>query len=103
MEDKKYTRYFKAFGDSTRFKIIQLLSAKEMSVNEITAAVGLSQPTVSRHLSVLRDAEVVVDRREGQQVYYRLNKNAVETCCTSFCDCLEIDVKAEGKAKKRKK
>lgn len=103
MEDKKYTKYFKAFGDSSRFKIIQLLSAKEMSVNDIAAAVGLSQPTVSRHLAVLREADIVIDRRDGQQVYYSLNKDAVQTCCTGFCDCLEIPVKAAGKSKKRKK
>ncbi len=102
MEEKKYTKYFKAFGDSSRFKIIQLLSGKEMPVNDIAAAVGLSQPTVSRHLAVLREADVVIDRREGQQVYYRLNKDAVETCCSSFCDCLEIPAKS-GKTKKRKK
>ncbi|UCD63856.1 MAG: winged helix-turn-helix transcriptional regulator [Candidatus Zixiibacteriota bacterium] len=103
MKEKTYTRYFKAFGDPSRFKIIQLLSAKEMSVNDITAAVGLSQPTVSRHLAILREADIVVDRREGQQVYYRLNKDNVQTCCTGFCDCLEIPVRAAGKPKKRKK
>ena len=99
MEAKKYTKYFKAFGDSSRFRIIQLLSGKEMSVNDIADAVGLSQPTVSRHLAILREADVVIDRREGQQVYYSLNKDSVETCCSGFCDCLEIPVKRK-KAKK---
>ena len=103
MEQKQYTRYFKAFGDNSRFRIIQLLAAKEMSVNEITEAVGLSQPTVSRHLAILREADIVIDRREGQQVFYSLNKNAVETCCTGFCDCLEIPVKGKATRKKKKK
>jgi len=103
MEQKQYTRYFKAFGDSSRFRIIQLLASKEMSVNDIAEAVGLSQPTVSRHLAILRDADIVIDRRDGQQVFYSLNKNAVQTCCTGFCDCLEIPVKAVVVKKKGKK
>ncbi len=103
MEDKIYTKYFKAFGDSSRFKIIRLLSAGEMSVNDIAQAVGLSQPTVSRHLGILREANIVVDRRDGQQVYYSLNKQSVENCCTGFCDCLEIPVKAPSSKKKPKK
>ena len=103
MEEKRYTKYFKAFGDPSRFKIIQLLASKEMSVNDIADAIGLSQPTASRHLAILREAEVVVDRREGQQVYYSLNKDNVESCCSGFCDCLEIPAKAGRKAKKAKK
>jgi len=103
MEQKQYTRYFKAFGDNSRFRIIQLLAAKEMSVNEIAEAIGLSQPTVSRHLAILREADVVNDRREGQQVFYSLNKNAVQTCCAGFCDCLEIPVKVVAVKKKKKK
>ncbi len=99
MEARKYTKYFKSFGDPSRFRIIRLLSGKEMSVNDIADAVGLSQPTVSRHLAILREADVVINRREGQQVYYSLNKNAVQTCCSGFCDCLEIPVKRK-KAKK---
>lgn len=103
MEQKQYTKYFKAFGDPSRFRIIQLLAAKEMPVNDIAEAVGLSQPTVSRHLAILREADIVIDRREGQQVFYSLNKNAVQTCCSGFCDCLEIPVKAVAARKKRKK
>jgi DNA-binding transcriptional ArsR family regulator len=103
MEEKTYTKYFKAFGDGSRFRIIQLLSSKEMPVNDIAEALGLSQPTVSRHLAILREAEVVIDRRDGQQVYYSLNKKAVQSCCTGFCDCLEIPAKTSRKTKKSKK
>ncbi|NIP42848.1 MAG: winged helix-turn-helix transcriptional regulator [candidate division Zixibacteria bacterium] len=102
MEIKIYSKYFKAFSDPTRLKIIRLLAGKEMSVNDIVAAIGLSQPTVSRHLGILRDANVVIDRREGQQVYYRLNRESVQQCCSSFCDCLEIPVRIEIRKKKKK-
>ncbi len=92
MNEKKFSKYFKAFGDPSRLKIIMLLSGKELTVNEIVDKIGLSQPTVSRHLSILREAEVVFDRRDGQQVFYSLNKQSVGSCCCGFCDCLEIPV-----------
>lgn len=103
MDVKNYSRYFKAFGDPTRLKIVRLLSGREMSVNEITKEVDLAQPTVSRHLSILRETGVVEDRRDGQNVYYRLNKDAVRNCCSGFCDCLEIRIQKPAKEKKRKK
>lgn len=93
IDNKIYSKYFKAFGDQTRLKILSLLSAKEMTVNEITKEIGLKQPTISRHLAILREADVVVDRRNGQQVYYSLNKKNVGNCCQGFCSCLAIGIK----------
>ena len=103
MDERTYSKYFKAFGDPSRLRILSLLSCKEMTVNEITKAVGLSQPTVSRHLAILREAEIVADRREGQQVHYSLDKRAVETCCQGFCNGLAIRLRVPGKDKKRRK
>ncbi len=97
MDERTYSKYFKAFGEPSRLKILHLLSVKEMTVNEIVDEINLAQPTVSRHLSVLRDAEIVIDRREGQQVFYSLNKNSISDCCCNFCDCLEIKVKVKKK------
>jgi ArsR family transcriptional regulator, arsenate/arsenite/antimonite-responsive transcriptional repressor len=89
INEKTFSKYFKAFGDPTRLRIIALLSAKEMTVNEIVKAVGLSQPNVSRHLSLLKEADVVIDRRQAQQVFYSLNISSIENCCQNFCCCLE--------------
>lgn len=99
-EDKKLVKYFRAFGDRTRFRILTLLADREMTVNEITDKIGLSQPTVSRHLGILRDVEAVIDRREGQNVYYSLNKRAVESCCSGMCDFLELRISLPKKRKK---
>ncbi|MCP4704831.1 MAG: winged helix-turn-helix transcriptional regulator, partial [candidate division Zixibacteria bacterium] len=93
-------KFFKAFGDPTRLKILSLLATKEMTVNEIVKKIKLSQPTISRHLGILREAEVVIDRRDGQQVFYKLNKISVGDCCSGFCDCLEVKVVDGGKKKK---
>jgi len=102
LDDRSFSKLFKAFGDPTRLKIIRLLSSKKMSVNEIVAEIELSQPTISRHLSILREAEIVIDRRDGQNVIYSLMKQNVESCCTGFCDCLKIPVKFKKKRKKSK-
>jgi len=102
MDTRTFSKYFKAFGDPTRLKIINLLAAKEMTVNEIAEKIGLSQPTISRHLGVLRDAQVVIDRRDGQKVYYSLNRESVQSCCSGFCDCLKIPVVIKVKNKKEK-
>jgi DNA-binding transcriptional ArsR family regulator len=101
MDEKTFSRYFKAFRDPTRRRILQLLSRREMTVNQIVKAVGLSQPTVSRHLAMLRDAGVAVDRRDGQKVFYSLNKKAVANCCVCFCDDLKIGGPAPKGRKKR--
>jgi DNA-binding transcriptional ArsR family regulator len=103
MNEKAYSKYFKAFGDPTRLRILALLASGELTVNKIVKAIGLSQPTISRHLSILREAEIVVDRRDGQQVFYSLNKISVESCCSGFCDCLSISIKPVKFATKRKK
>jgi DNA-binding transcriptional ArsR family regulator len=101
MDEKTYTKYFKAFGDPSRLRIVVLLSSGEMTVSDIVEKVGLSQPTVSRHLGILRDADVVIDRREGQKVYYSLNKNSVSNCCSGFCECLAIPIVIRRGHKKR--
>jgi DNA-binding transcriptional ArsR family regulator len=97
---QSFSKYFKAFGDPTRLKIIMFLSDGELTVNEIVKKVELSQPTISRHLAILRQANVVIDRREAQQVFYSLNKSSIESCCSGFCCCLAIPSKPEKKSKK---
>ncbi len=101
IDEKRFSKYFKAFGDPSRLKIISILAVKEMTVNEIVDQMELSQPTISRHLAILREADVVIDRRDGQNVFYSLNKDSVQTCCTGFCDCLAIPVPRTKKLKKK--
>ncbi len=102
MNARQYSKYFKAFGDPSRQKILVFLSAGEKTVQEIADNVGLAQPTTSRHLAVLKEAGAVEDRRDGQKVYYGLNRKAIKMCCSSFCVCLGVDDQAGGKKKKKK-
>jgi len=65
---------FKIFGDLTRLRVLTLLSREgELCVCELTYALGEIQPKISRHLALLREAGVVLDRRQGQWIYYRTN------------------------------
>jgi len=65
----------KALSDPSRVKIIKMLEKKELCVCELTAALGLAQPTVSKHLKLLEDAEMVESRKEGPWVNYSLAKD----------------------------
>jgi ArsR family transcriptional regulator len=53
----------------------------ELSVNEIAEQTSVSQPTVSHHLAILRDAGLVDARHEGKQTYYTLNQDRMASCC----------------------
>lgn len=67
-------QFFKALGDLTRLRMLVLLSSEgELCVCELTHALDEIQPKISRHLAQLRELEVVLDRRQGQWIYYRLN------------------------------
>lgn len=65
---------FKALADDTRARIALLICAEgELCVCELTAALDLSQPKISRHLAQLRSSGLLADRRQGQWVYYRVH------------------------------
>ena len=70
------TRLLKAFADPVRLRLLNLLSGEreEVCVCHLHEALGLSQPTVSRHLAYLRKYGLVVGRKEGLWVHYRLAK-----------------------------
>lgn len=74
------SRLFKALGDETRLRIVALLSHGELCVCHIQEALRISQPNVSRHLSILRAARIVEPRREGTWVHYRLARQESAEC-----------------------
>ncbi|MCX5800235.1 MAG: metalloregulator ArsR/SmtB family transcription factor [Candidatus Eisenbacteria bacterium] len=65
-------RVFRALSDVTRVEIVQLLGKAPKNVTELTSLVGVSQPKVSRHLKILRDAGLLKDLRRGKWVWYEL-------------------------------
>ena len=73
--------FAKAIADDTRQKIMSECCCCSLSVSEIVEKVGVSQPTVSHHLAILRDAGLVDIREEGKQTFYTLNQECVAICC----------------------
>jgi len=66
-------RLFKALSDETRLRCLALLGQGERCVCDLTGALDLPQPKISRHLAQLRGAGILLDRRQGQWVYYQIN------------------------------
>jgi ArsR family transcriptional regulator len=73
--------FAKALADPTRQKIMELTCCSWMNVTDIVSAVGVSQPTVSHHLAILKEAGLVKSRTEGKHTYYSLNQERVAICC----------------------
>lgn len=73
------TQFFKCLSDETRLRCITLLQKEgKLCVCELTAALELSQPKISRHLASLRQCGLLLDSREGQWVYYQINPGLPE-------------------------
>ena len=74
--------FAKAIADPTRQRIMQMLCCDWLCVSDVVDGIGDgSQPTGSHHLGNLRDAGLVETRREGKQIFYSLNQEAVAICC----------------------
>ncbi len=71
-------RWFHALSDETRLEVIDLLTRGERCVCELQEAMGAAQSRLSFHLKVLRDAGLVLDRRQGRWVYYSLRPEALD-------------------------
>jgi len=94
---------FAAFADETRLRILNLLCVRELCVCDICEVLGEIQPKVSRHLAILREADLLRVRREGKWKFYSLPKKrsplqasllgCVDTCLS------EIDVLAADRAR----
>ena len=73
--------FAKAISDETRQKIMNICCCDSLSVSEIVEKLDVSQPTVSHHLAILREADLVTVREEGKQTFYSLNQENVAVCC----------------------
>ena len=82
--DTELGPFFKALSDDTRREILALLERRERNVTEIVRRFNLTQPTISRHLQVLREARLVRCERRGQHMIYRLDPEILATAANSF-------------------
>lgn len=92
--------FLKCLADSTRLRMLLLIQQEsELCVCELVQALAFSQPKISRHLALLREAGVLNDRRQGQWIHYRLNenlpewaKNIIDNAAQGYQDMLAIDI-----------
>ncbi|GKS10454.1 autorepressor SdpR family transcription factor [Paenibacillus chitinolyticus] len=69
---------FKALSDPTRRQILKLLKEKDLSAGEIADHFQMSKPSISHHLSVMKQAKLVLDERKGQSIIYSLNTTVIQ-------------------------
>ncbi len=73
--------FCKALADDTRQRILTMLLEEEKCVSDIVAEFNMSQPTISHHLGILKQFNLVTSRKEGKQVFYTINQDNVVECC----------------------
>jgi ArsR family transcriptional regulator, arsenate/arsenite/antimonite-responsive transcriptional repressor len=82
---------FKALSDPTRREIIRLLGHGERTAGELSASFAMTKPSMSHHFAVLKEADLVTSRRDGQQIYYSLNTTVLEDVMTRIWDLFGSD------------
>jgi len=80
------TVVLKALSDPTRREILRLLSRGEQSAGELASLFEMTKPSMSHHFSVLREADLIRSRRDGQQIFYSLNTTVLEDVLTHLWD-----------------
>jgi ArsR family transcriptional regulator len=89
-------QFAKALADDTRQEIMTVCCCQWVSVGEIVERIDVSQPTVSHHLAVLREAGLVNVRPEGKQTFYSLNQDRVAFCCGQLLQVFAPESEATG-------
>lgn len=83
-------RLMKALSNPDRLMVLCRLSQGELSVGEIETALGIRQPTLSQQLTVLREEELVLTRRDGKNIYYRIASDealaVIQVLYDQFCN-----------------
>jgi DNA-binding transcriptional ArsR family regulator len=69
---------FKALSDPTRRKILELLAEKDMTAGEIADHFKISKPSISHHLNLLKNSELILGEKQGQNILYSLNTTALQ-------------------------
>ena len=86
-------RICKAFANSTRLRMLDLLAKGEYTVSDMQAALGITLPNVSQHLAILKAAGVVTTRRDGKQIYCSLTMKEVKEACQLIRNVLRAQLR----------
>lgn len=82
---------FRVMSAPMRLKIISALCNGEKNVSQLLAEIATTQPNMSQHLNTLYHADVLAKRRDGVQIYYRINNDRVVTLCRAVCTQIAIE------------
>lgn len=89
IDQDKVTRFLTAVGDPMRLRILFVLKGDRLNVGDIAQQFEISRPAISHHLKILRDAGIVQSKKEGQEVFYRVNKQLLVGELRTLADVLE--------------
>ena len=98
-EDKVFesvAELFSVLSTPIRLRIISAVCQGEKNVSELLAEIATTQPNMSQHLSTLYRSGVLAKRREGTQMYYRLQSERVATLCRAVCTQVAIELDGEA-------
>ena len=90
---------FKALSDPTRREILRLLSEGEKTAGELAERFDMSKPSMSHHFTVLKEADLVSTRRNGQQIWYSLNTTVAQDAISWIMGLVDHSQKKRGKRK----
>lgn len=79
-------KVFKALSDQTRREILKLLNEKDMNAGEIASHFNMSKPAISKHLDILREAELISSEKRGQFLIYSINLSVLQEVLGNFLD-----------------
>ena len=88
---------FKALSDPTRREILRILSHGEKTAGELAEGFDMTKPSMSHHFAVLKEAGLITSRREGQQIWYRLNSTVAQDVIAWVMELVDRGAKKRGK------
>ena len=94
-------KVFKALGDPTRRRILELLREREMTAGELADCFALAKPTLSGHFNTLREAGLVVAEKVGTRITYRLNVSVLEEALLGFSNVFGLGSSKPRRAPRR--
>ncbi|MCU0492015.1 MAG: autorepressor SdpR family transcription factor [Chloroflexaceae bacterium] len=94
--DNALTKTMQALADPTRRAILDMLNNGDLSAGEIAARFPISAPSISHHLNVLKGAELVSSRREGQNIIYSLNATVVQEVMQQLMQLFRVGERTSG-------
>jgi DNA-binding transcriptional ArsR family regulator len=88
---------FKALSDPTRREILRILSHGEKTAGELAEGFDMTKPSMSHHFAVLKEAGLIISRREGQQIWYRINSTVAQDVIAWVMELVDRGDKKRGK------